>query len=84
VITVLETENGDGRKYLPRHFVVTYFDAATGAIQEVQSFSDTHAKIKGAWLPTRRRVITAAEGKVSSRRFEIRNVRLLPRHTAKQ
>lgn len=84
VITVLETESGDGRKYLPRHFVVTYFDAATGAIQEVQCFSDTHARIKGAWLPTSRRVITAANGRLTSRRFELRNVRMLPRQTAKQ
>lgn len=84
IITVLETANGDGRKYLPRHFVVTYFDAASGAITEVQSFSDTHAKIAGAWLPTSRRVITAADGRITSRRFELRNVRRVARQTAKE
>jgi hypothetical protein len=76
IITVLETRTGDPGKYLPRHFTVTYFDAQSGAITETESFTDDYAKVQGVWLPTSRRVITAADGKLRSRRFELRNVRL--------
>lgn len=82
IITVLETRPADAGKYLPRHFTVTYFDPETGSISQTQSFSDEYARIQGVWLPVSRRVITAADGKISSRRFELRNIRVTPRPRA--
>jgi hypothetical protein len=78
IITVLETQTTEQGKYLPRHFTVTYFDAESGAIQEAQSFTDSHARVKGVWLPTSRRVIFASKGRITSRRFELRDLRLMP------
>lgn len=78
-ITVLETTPGEQGKYLPRHFVVTYFDAGTGAIRSVQSFTDTHRKISGIWIPTTRRVIEAEDGKITARVLTLRSPRLLAR-----
>lgn len=77
-ITVLETEkpSDGGGKYLPRHFVVTYFDAKTGAIQKTDSYTDAHAKIAGSWIPVSRRVVTAENGAFVTRIVELKNIRL--------
>lgn len=76
-ITVLETTPVEKGKYLPRHFVVTYFDRATGAIQRVQSYTDRYEKVAGIWLPTSRRVILADGGRMTTRIIELQNPRLL-------
>jgi hypothetical protein len=81
-ITVLETTPVERGRYLPRHFVVTYFDARTGAIRSVQSFTDVHRKISGVWIPTARRVIEAEDGKISVRGIALGNLRLLARPAA--
>lgn len=73
-ITVLETTRTDDGKYLPREFLVTYFDDKTGAIQRSQAFTDTYAQIDGLWLPTSRRVITAADGKFTTRTITLTNI----------
>jgi len=73
-ITVLETTLTDEGKYLPRQFMVTYFNAKTGAIQQVDAFSDTYAKVDGCWLPTSRRVITAEDGGFKSRQITFANI----------
>lgn len=73
-ITVLETTRTDDGKYLPREFLVTYFDDKTGAIQRSQAFTDTYAQIDSLWLPTSRRVITAADGKFTTRTITLTNI----------
>ncbi len=76
-ITVLETTTADG-KYLPRHFAVTYFDAATEALQSVEEFTDTYASTGGNWLPVSRRVIKAEKGAQTVREFTLSNIKLAP------
>lgn len=77
-ITMLENITVDRDRYLPKHFVVTYFNAPTGAIERAEYFTDTHTYIGGAWMPTARRVVTAANGAFTTRAYELKNVRLLP------
>ncbi|MCW3094604.1 MAG: hypothetical protein JWL77_222 [Chthonomonadaceae bacterium] len=77
-ITMLENTIVDGDKYLPKHFVVTYFNATTGVIEHTEYFTDTHTRIGGAWMPTGRRVVTAANGAFTTRSYELKNLRLLP------
>jgi len=77
-ITMLENITVDGSQYLPKHFVVTYFNAQTGAIEHTEYFTDTHAKIGTAWMPTARRVVTAANGAFTTRSYALKNIHLLP------
>lgn len=81
-ITVLETQTVDDGRYLPRHFVVTYFHARSGAVQKTESFSDTFAKQGATWLPVSRRVVLAENGKVTARTFELRNLQFDTKKTA--
>ncbi|BCM93741.1 hypothetical protein IAD21_05632 [Abditibacteriota bacterium] len=60
-ITVLDTINTDAGKYLANHFVVSYRDEKTGALQEVEGYHDSYAQIDGVWLPTGRVVYEMAE-----------------------
>lgn len=76
-ITILENEVVEEGKYLPRHFVVSYFHAKSGALERSESFSDRHTKFEGAWLPTERRVLLAANGEVKERSYRLLNLRLL-------
>lgn len=66
-ITVLEsTETVDG-KYLPKQFIVTYFDAKTGQLQKAAAYTDSYADVDGFWLPTSRQIVTAEDGKTTTR-----------------
>ena len=55
-ISVIQTKTTEGGKYLPQHFIVSYRDAKTGALQEVQAYRDAYAPIGGTWLPVSRSV----------------------------
>lgn len=81
-ITVLEDKTVEGGKYLPSQFVVTYFDAATGAIQKVDAYSDRFVKVSNAWIPSARRVVTAENGSFVARTLALDHVRLLGTTTA--
>jgi hypothetical protein len=73
-ITVLETTRTESGKYLPRQFMVTYFDAKTGAIKRAQAFTDAYAKTDGIWTPLSRRVITAENGGFTTRTLTFSNI----------
>ena len=77
-ITVLDTINTDAGKYLANHFVVSYRDEKTNALQEVEGYHDTYAQIDGVWLPTGRVVYEMAD-KVSPRvrTFRFRDIKFL-------
>lgn len=77
-ITMLENVTVDRDQYLPKHFVVTYFNAQTGALEHTEYFTDTHKQIGGAWMPTARRVVMAANGALTTRSYELKNIQLLP------
>ncbi|MDQ3813798.1 MAG: DUF3386 domain-containing protein [Armatimonadota bacterium] len=76
-ITMLENIQTESGKYLPHHFVVSYFDAKSGALQMVEQYTDSYTKIGDIWLPTARRVIIAADGKMTVRVIELRDLKLL-------
>lgn len=75
-ISILETTTVEGNKFLPRHFTVNYFYAATNTLKRSEAFSDAYSKIGGVWLPTMRRVVRAENGAVTTRIFEFQNVQL--------
>ena len=76
-ITMLDNTFVEGGKYLPAHFVVTYFDAGTGAITKVDAYSDKFVKVSNAWIPSSRRVVTAENGGFTTRSFALTNIHLL-------
>ena len=76
VITVLETTPTANGKFLPRNFVVNYFDAKTGIIKRSEAFTDEYQKIQGVWLPASRRIVKAAEGKLTTRVLEFRQAQV--------
>jgi hypothetical protein len=60
-ISVLEAMDADDGKYLANHFIVTYRDAVTGALQKFEGYRDSYSRIHGVWLPTARTVIEVAD-----------------------
>lgn len=54
VISVLETTPLAGGKFLPRQFVVNYFDARTGALKRSEAFTDKYQQVNGVWFPAAR------------------------------
>ncbi|MCC6730195.1 MAG: DUF3386 family protein [Chthonomonadales bacterium] len=75
-ITVLETRRLPDGRYLPRHFVVTYFDAGSGALKRVETYRDEFGPLLGVWVPLSRRVTVAEDGRVSAREIRLSRARL--------
>jgi len=76
IISVLETTSTTDGKFLPRNFVVNYFDAKTDVIKRSESFTDEYQKIDGIWLPAMRRIIVAQDGKLITRLLVFQNVKV--------
>lgn len=77
-ISVIETIQADAGKYLASHFMVSYRDKKTGALQEVQGFRDTYQKIGAVWLPGSRSVLTfGSETSPEMRRIHFKDIKLL-------
>ncbi|MBV9469808.1 MAG: DUF3386 family protein [Abitibacteriaceae bacterium] len=77
-ISVIQTRQADAGKYLPIHFMVAYRDKKTGALQQVEGFRDSYAKIGDAWLPRTRMVITFDKSTSPRlRQIEFRDIKLL-------
>ena len=77
-ITMLENTVVDNGQYLPKHFAVTYFNANTGAVEHAEYFTDSHARIDGAWMPSARRVVTVSNTGITTRSYDLKNIHLLP------
>ena len=60
-ISVIDTREADPGKYLANHFVVSYRDTATGAVQRFEGYRDSYARVDGVWLPVVRSVLTVTE-----------------------
>ena len=56
-ISVIQSQKAGDGKYLPQHFIVSYRDAKSGDLKEVQAFRDAYAQRGAAWLPVSRTVI---------------------------
>jgi len=76
-ITVTGDRNLPNGKYLPAQFTVTYFDATSGAIKRLDMFTDSFRKLGDAWVPSTRRVITAENGKFSTRMLQLDEIKSL-------
>jgi hypothetical protein len=60
-ITVVETMEADDGKYLANHFLVSYRDPKTSALQKVEGYRDSYVHVDNAWLPASRTVVLIAE-----------------------
>lgn len=77
-ISVLETMEANPGKYLSNHFVVSYRDKNTGALQKVEGFRDSYAQIGGVWLPASRLVVTfGSETSPHACRIGFKDIKLL-------
>jgi hypothetical protein len=64
-ITVLENDRNPEDRFLPRSYVVQYWDAATGALQRTETVQERWQRL-GSWdLPARRTVTTASAAGLS-------------------
>jgi Protein of unknown function (DUF3386) len=78
-ITILENDRNPEGKYLPRSYVVRYWDAATGRLLRTETVQDGWHRV-GAWdLPALHTVTTATDAGLSVRRFELSRHELLRR-----
>ena len=55
---------------------VRKIDAKTGIIKRSEAFTDEYQKIEGVWLPASRRIVKAAEGKLTTRVLEFRQAQV--------
>lgn len=60
-ISVMDTMETDGGKYLANHFTVAYRDKTTGALQKVDAFHDDYVNWNQVWVPAERIVVTLDE-----------------------
>lgn len=64
-------------KYLTTRYTVYYFNTQDGKLTNVESFTDSHARLGNADLPAFRRIISADQGAVSVKTLTFSNHRLL-------
>jgi len=64
-------------KYLTTRYTVYYFNPQDGRLTNVESFTDSHARVGQADLPASRRIISAENGTVSVKTLTFTNHRLL-------
>jgi hypothetical protein len=76
-ISVLEVEWNREKKYLPRSFVINYFDAKTGALNESAAYGNRWQRVGDFDLPCSLVEISAAKGAEVSRRIDFSHVELL-------
>lgn len=72
-ITVLENERNREGKYLPRRYLVNYWDAATGRLDKVETVQERWQRV-GAWdLPVEHTVTYASDAGLSVRQVTLTN-----------
>lgn len=60
-ISVLETMEADAGRYIANHFLVSYRDEETGALQRVDGYRDSYEHMDDVWIPTSRTVISVGD-----------------------
>ncbi len=68
---VLESMRNAEGKTLPLAYSTSYFDAATGKLQRVETIHDSWARVGKLDLPRSRTQVTATDGKSQARRLEL-------------
>lgn len=76
-INVEDSALTQDHKYLTTRYTVYYFNPQSGALTNVESFTDTHVRIGQADLPASRRIIFAENGTVSVKTLTFSNHHLL-------
>jgi hypothetical protein len=72
-ITVLENERNREGKFLPRRYLVHYWDAATGRLDRVETVQERWERV-GAWdLPVEHSVTYASDAGLSVRQVVLKN-----------
>jgi hypothetical protein len=70
-ITVLENDKNPEGRFLPRDYVVQYWDAATGKLARTEAVQNTWLRL-GQWdLPVRQSVTTASDAGLAARQFTL-------------
>ena len=76
-ITILDNQTNREGRFLPRSYVVQYWDAATGRLQSTQTIQERWHRV-GSWdLPVRHSVLTASDSGLSVRTVEFSHPKLL-------
>ncbi len=60
-------------KFLTTRYTVYYFSPKDGSLANVESFSDTHARVGAADLPSTRRIISYEKGEMVTRTMTFEN-----------
>ncbi len=77
-ISVVDSQETEPGKYLTKNFIVTYRDAETGAIKEIENYYDSYDKIDGVWLPTARTVLEINDEVTPAKRtISLKNIKKL-------
>jgi hypothetical protein len=77
-ITVLENAPNPEGKFLPRSYLVQYWDAASGALDRVESVQERWSRVKAWDLPTLHTVTTSSGSGVSVRSVTLSEHEMLP------
>ena len=76
-INVEESALTQDQKYLTTKYTVYYFNPKDRALQNVESFTDTHIRVGNSDLPATRRIIAFENGGVSARTLTFENHKML-------
>lgn len=72
-INVEDSALTQDNKYLTTRYTVYYFSPKDGSLRNVESFSDTHARVGNADLPATRRIISFENGAMLTRTMTFEN-----------
>ena len=72
-INVEDSALTQDNKYLTTRYTVYYFSPKDGSLTNVESFSDTHARVGNADLPGTRRIISYEKGAMLTRTITFEN-----------
>jgi hypothetical protein len=64
------------KKYLPRTFTISFFDAETGALQRTLAYWNDWRRVGDFELPQTILEVSARDGKTTTRRIELSELRL--------
>ncbi|MDA0737859.1 MAG: DUF3386 family protein [Nitrospirae bacterium] len=72
-INVEDSAVTQDNKFLTTRYTVYYFSPKDGSLTNVESFSDTHARVGAADLPATRRIISFEKGEMVTRTMTFEN-----------
>lgn len=76
IVSVVDFEKLASGKNLPKAMVVSYFDAASGALKRTETLLDGYRDQDGVLVPSSRRVYISEGGALRTFEIALRDVRL--------